>query len=99
MRDDGAEDSGDVPRGESDHELFGFGALVTWLGHDVGVQRLHSLLEAGELHHGVGDLAHPQRFEPAEEGARSLLGLHPGETITKGGRIVRSLNSDLEREF
>merc|ERR1719452_79735 len=57
VRDNGAEDTGDVSGGEGDNELLRLGALGSGLGHNVLVDGLHSPLKAGELHHGVGDLS------------------------------------------
>ena len=75
MGHDGAEDAGDVTGDESDAQLFHLVALRSRFGHDVLVQRLDSLLEAGELHHGVRDLTHPQRRQPFVE-APQAFGLH-----------------------
>lgn len=50
----------DVTGHEGDHQLLSLAALAAGLGHHVLVEHLHSALEAGELHHGVGDLPHPQ---------------------------------------
>jgi hypothetical protein len=62
--------SSDVSSRERDYELFRLCAFEFGLGDDVLVQALDGPLEAGELGHGVGDLATPQwtdRFvEPAQ---------------------------------
>lgn len=46
---------------EGDHQLLAFAALAAGFGNSVLVEQLHGALEASELHHGVGDLSHPQR--------------------------------------
>lgn len=50
----------DVTGNEGDHQLLRFAALAARFGHHVLVEHLHSSLKAGELHHGVRDLPHPQ---------------------------------------
>lgn len=45
---------------KGDDQLLSFAALTAGLGNNILVEQLHSSLEAGELHHGVGDLPHPQ---------------------------------------
>lgn len=70
--DDGAEDSGDVSGDKGDNELLGLGALGSWLRHNVLVESLDGLLEAGELHHGVRDLSHPEWWESLVESSKSL---------------------------
>ena len=51
----------DVTGREGDDQLLRLGALAAGLGHGILVEQLHRALKAGELHHGVGDLPHPQR--------------------------------------
>lgn len=50
----------DVTGHEGDDQLLGFAALAAGLRNHVLVEQLHSALKAGELHHGVRDLPHPQ---------------------------------------
>ena len=50
----------DVTGDKRDDELLRLGALRARLRHDVLVDRLDGALEAGELHHRVGDLSPPQ---------------------------------------
>lgn len=45
---------------EGDHQLLRFGALTAGLGNSILIEQLHCALEAGKLHHCVGDLPHPQ---------------------------------------
>ena len=96
---DGAEHARDVARGEGDHQLLGLAALGAGLGHHVLVESLHRLLEAGELHHGVGDLTAPQRHQGLVEAIKTLLSLDLGEGTSERGREGAhrgSLNSDLD---
>ena len=79
MGDHGAEHSGDVTGGECDHELLGLGALRPGLGDHVLVDGLHRALEAGELHHGVGDLSASQRNQGLVEPINPLSVLDDGE--------------------
>lgn len=50
----------DVTSDKGDDELLWFAALTPWFGDNIFVEHFYSPLEAGELHHGVGDLPHPQ---------------------------------------
>jgi len=72
VRDDGAEDTGDVTGGKGDHQLLALGALGSWLGYDVLVDGFDSLLKATELHHGVWDLTEPEWLETLEEWIAAL---------------------------
>ena len=56
VRDDGADDTGQVTGRERDAELRRFAVCVLRLGKDVRVEVLHDLLEAEELGHRVRDL-------------------------------------------
>jgi hypothetical protein len=85
VRDDGAEDTGDVTSGKGDHQLLATGALGSWLGNDVLVDGLDGLLEAGELHHGVRNLSHPEGLESLEEGTGAFLCSHFREAVAEGG--------------
>jgi hypothetical protein len=66
--------TGDVAGGEGDHQLLGLVALVPRLRHHVLVKGDHSLLETGELHHGVGDLPAPQGNQRFVESVDALNG-------------------------
>ena len=83
--DHGAEHTGDVTGGEGDDQLLALGALGTGLGHHVGVQELDGLLEAGKLHHGVGDLSAPQGNERLIEAVDALGSVDLGEGAPEGG--------------
>lgn len=98
MRDDGAEHAGNVTGGEGHHQLLTLGAIGTWLGHHILVQQLQRPLEAGELHHGVWDLAHPQWHQALVEGGHALLGGHLGQSLAQClGESGRGLDLDLGR--
>ena len=60
----------DVTGREGDDQLLRLGALAAGLGHGILVEQLHRALKAGELHHGVGDLPHPQRNHTLVEADR-----------------------------
>lgn len=80
VRHDGAEDTGNITSGEGDDQLFSLGALGARLGHDVSVQEFEGLFEAGELHHCVWDLTHPEWHETLVEGVDALFLHHLGES-------------------
>ena len=96
MRDDGAEDTGDVTSGEGDHQLLGFAAVGSGLWNNVGVDSLDSLFETGELHHCVRNLSHPEWLETSDEGSVAFFGLHLGEASSESRGEVRSLDSNLK---
>ena len=73
-----AEDTSDVAGHKGHGQLLTFGALALRLGHHILVERLNRALEAGELHHGVGDLAHPEWRHAFVEGPQALLAVHLG---------------------
>ena len=56
MRDDGADDTGEVTGSEGDTELGRLAVGLLGRGEDVGVEELNNLLEEVELGHRVGDL-------------------------------------------
>lgn len=82
----------DVAGHEGDHQLLGLGALAAGLGDDVFVEQLHGALKAGKLHHGVGDLPHPQRNHTFVEAAGG------GDIVTAEmmSRCVQNINSLVE---
>merc|ERR1719189_1205680 len=85
VRHDGAEDSSDVAGSEGDHQLLRLAALRPGLGHHVLVDGLHGPLEAGELHHGVGDLSAPQGNQGLVETVDALILHYLGESSPQGG--------------
>ncbi len=80
-----AEDTSDVTSGECDQKLLALGAFSSRLGHNILVKSLDSLLEAGELHHGVGDLATPQRSQGLVETVDALGGIDLWSGLAQGG--------------
>jgi hypothetical protein len=72
VRDDGAENTGDVTGGEGDSELSGLAVGVLGVGEHVGVEGLDGALEGGELHHGVGNLTTPERTDTLVEAAEKI---------------------------
>ena len=97
MRNDGAEDTGDVTSGKSDHQLLGFAAVGSGLGNNVGVNGLDSLFEAGEFHHCVWNLSHPKWLEAFDEGSVAFFSLHLWETGSESRGVISSLDSNLEK--
>jgi len=85
VRDDGAEHSGNVTGSEGDNELLSLGAVGPGLGHNVLVQELDRALEAGELHHGVGDLATPERHQGLVEAVDAFSSVDLGGCFPQGG--------------
>jgi hypothetical protein len=47
------------------------------------VEQLHGALEAGELHHGVGNLPHPQGHETLVESGHALVLVHEGKCLAQ----------------
>ena len=84
VRDQSTEDTGDITRSEGDGELRGLGVGVTRLGEQVLVEEGHDVLEGGELHHGVGDLAAPQRNDALPQ---SLGALSSGDLLHGGTQL------------
>ncbi len=97
MRDNGAEDAREVARGEGDARLRGLGVV----GLGAGQARVHHLdnrLERGKLHHGVGDLAAPERVDALVQPGGALLGHDLADAVK--GALVRvrdgALGADLD---
>ncbi|SPQ18623.1 ddd244d6-febd-4300-8f52-46a01bd2d091 [Thermothielavioides terrestris] len=101
VRHDGAQDAGQVAADEGHARLRGFAVVVLAAGEPV-VDHLDDGLERGELHHGVGDLAAPQRVEalvqPADAlGRRDLAdAVHRALVLRRDGRLHAHLDR-LER--
>lgn len=74
VRDDCAEDAGQVAGGESHPRLRG-GRVVGLLPWQALVHHLDDRLEGGELHHRVGDLAAPEGVDSFVEAGWGLLEL------------------------
>jgi len=100
VRDDSADDTGEVTGSEGDAELSSLGVGLLGLGEDVGVEHLDDLLEEEELGHGVGDLTRPERNDRAE--GEASLGAHlphlGGSRAESDGEgtLGRSLDLDLD---
>ena len=62
VRDDSAEDTGDVTTREGDAGLGALG-VVLFRAWERGVDHFDDGLEGSELHHGVGDLTAPERID------------------------------------
>mmetsp|Transcript_245 Transcript_245/g.458 ORF Transcript_245/g.458 Transcript_245/m.458 type:complete len:391 (-) Transcript_245:267-1439(-) len=94
---DGAEHTSDVTGHETDTQLLGLRALLLRLWHDILVQSLDSVLEAGELHHSVRDLSPPKRSETLVEAAVSFVSNKLWESIAESlGETRDSLNLHLD---
>merc|ERR1719234_3007996 len=87
VRDNGTEDASNISSSKCDHQLLRLAALVSWLGHHIGVNRLNSSLEASKLHHGVGNLTTPEGHEglvePLRPSARYRVGAAPLSVVGK----------------
>jgi len=60
------------------------------------VEQLHGALEASELHHGVGDLSHPQGNQTLVEGIDALILQHLGHSLAEVvGESGNGLDLDL----
>uniref|UniRef100_M3Y4J0 Uncharacterized protein n=1 Tax=Mustela putorius furo TaxID=9669 RepID=M3Y4J0_MUSPF len=78
--------------------LLSLGALALGLGDHILVESLHRALEAGKLHHGVGDLLQPQRRHALVEGPQALLREHPrGGGAQHAGEAGLRLHAHLHR--
>lgn len=64
--------------------LLTFAAFSSGFGHDVFVQQFDSPFEAGEFHHSVGNLPHPQGDEGFEEGVHPFVLHHLGDGFPHG---------------
>ena len=90
--------SSNVTSSESHNELFALGAFGPGFGDEVGVNSLNGPLEAGELHHGIGNLTTPKRYQRLVEAIHALGGVDLGEGSPQSGwegAHVASLNPDL----
>ena len=77
--------SGNVTGSEGYDELLRFRALVPRLGHHELVESLNSSLEAGELHHGVGNLPSPQGHKGLVESVDALSLVDLGDRLPQFG--------------
>ena len=72
VRDDGAEDTGEVTAGESDTGLSTLG-VVRFLAGEAVVDHFDNGFEGGEFHHGVRDLTTPERSNTLIETRNTML--------------------------
>ena len=92
--------SGNITSSEGDNQLLSLGTISPRLGHDILVDSFDCALEAGELHHGVGDLSAPEWSQRFVETVDSFLGPDLGHGSPEGGRECAretGLDSDLAR--
>lgn len=99
VRDDSACDTSQVTRCKHDGELSGLRVGLLGLGEDVSVEGADDVLEGTKLHHGVGDLSHPQGTKTLVETVPALVGLDGVETLKETRSEVRGLhpNFNLDR--
>ena len=99
MGNNGAENTGNVTRHESDHQLGALGVGALWLGEYFFVEFSDNLLESDELHNGVWNLSSPKWLKTLVESRGTLGGLNLLVT-GKGGSweltLVGSLHLNLQ---
>ena len=84
MGNEGAENTGNVTRHESDHKLFTLAVRGLWCGEDLRVELSNNLLESDELDNGVWNLSSPKWLETLVESTVTLSGLDLLETGNGG---------------
>lgn len=97
VRHNSAEDTGSITSNEGDSGLGSLAVVALATGQTV-VNHLNNGLERSELHHGVRDLATPERIETLVETAPAFLGRDLAEAI-KGALVLRrngTLHADLD---
>ncbi|CRK33352.1 hypothetical protein BN1708_001040 [Verticillium longisporum] len=82
VRDDGAEDTGQIATGKGDAGL-GALAVVALLARQAVVDHLDNGLERCKLHHGVGDLTTPERVEALVQPGHALLGRDGADAVER----------------
>ena len=99
MGNNGAENTGNVTRHESDHKLGALGVGALWLGEYGRVEFSDNLLESDELDNGVWNLSSPKWLKTLVESSGTLSGLNLLVT-GKGGSweltLVGSLHLNLQ---
>ena len=99
MGNNGAENTGNVTRHESDHKLGALGVGALWLGEYGRVEFSDNLLESDELDNGVWNLSSPKWLKTLVESRGTLSGLNLLVT-GKGGSweltLVGSLHLNLQ---
>lgn len=73
MRNDRAENAGDVAGGERHDQLLALRAVRPRFRHDVFVQQFDGTFKACKLHHCVRDLSHPERDEAFVESVEAFV--------------------------
>lgn len=64
---DGAEDTGQITRGESDSKLGGFAVFALGFSENMLVEFLNNIFKSNKLNHSVGNLSAPERHETLEK--------------------------------
>ena len=64
---DGAENTGQVTRGEGNAQLSSLGVFILGLGKDILIELFNNIFESDELHHGVRHLTAPEGNQTLEE--------------------------------
>lgn len=77
LADNCAKDSSNVAGNKGNPKLLVLGALRFGLGYNILVESLHGVLKACKLHHGVGDLATPQRLQPFVQPVKTHISFKP----------------------
>jgi hypothetical protein len=72
MRNNSAENTGNITRHESDHELGSFAVFTLWLGENISVEFGDDLFESDKLNNSVWDLSSPKWLDTLVETGRSL---------------------------
>jgi len=85
VRDDGAENTSNVTRHESNHELGALGVRALLLGEDVGVESLDDSFESDELNDGVWDLSSPEWLKTLVESVDTLSLVDGVQTLDGAG--------------
>jgi len=99
LRDQSAEDTGNITRSEGNGELSGLRVLVLRLGEDVSVEHFDGLFEGDELHDSIGDLSSPEGSKTLIETIPTFVSSHLSKTFIEGGGESTSggsLDSDLD---
>jgi len=72
VRNDSAEYTCRVTRGEGNSKLGGFAVFILWLSEDVGVEKLYEFLKGNELDDGIWDLSEPKWLNTSVETVESF---------------------------
>ena len=97
MRDDGAENTGNITRHEGDHKLGSLAVFALWLGEDVGIEFSDDLLESDELDDGIWNLSHPKWLDTLVETGGSFCRFNlveSGNTVSWESSLSGGLHSN-----